>query len=107
MVHLRRACKSAAARVPTSPITNIAARTKNNADFVQAIAGTAKFYDAGHCRGYVSGVADIIVEKKTEACFTTDEAGPKVNQLVDIVRAYLRDHPEKEICQPTLSSLLH
>jgi len=46
-------------------------------------------------------------EKKTEACFTTDEAGPKVNQLVDIVRAYLRDHPEKEICQPTLSSLLH
>jgi len=70
----------------------------------QAIAGTAKFYDAGQCRGYVSGVADIIVEKKTEACFTTDEAGPKVNQLVDIVRAYLRDHPEKEICQPTLSS---
>jgi Rap1a immunity proteins len=54
-----------------------------------------KFYDAGQCRGYVSGVADIIVEKKTEACFTTDEAGPKVNQLVDIVRAYLRDHPEK------------
>jgi hypothetical protein len=38
----------------------------------QAIAGTAKFYDAGQCRGYVSGVADIIVEKKTEACFTTD-----------------------------------
>jgi len=70
----------------------------------QAIAGTAKFYDAGQCRGYVSGVADIIVEKKTEACFTTDEAGPKVNQLVDIARAYLRDHPEKEICQPTLSS---
>jgi len=61
----------------------------------QAIAGTAKFYDAGQCRGYVSGVADIIVEKKTEACFTTDEAGPKVNQLVDIARAYLRDHPEK------------
>ena len=53
-----------------------------------------KFYDAGQCRGYVSGVADIIVEKKTEACFTTDEAGPKVNQLVDLVRAYLRDHPE-------------
>jgi hypothetical protein len=66
-----------------------------------------KFYDAGQCRGYVSGVADIIVEKKTEAFFTTDEAGPKVNQLMDIVRAYLRDHPEKEICQPTLSSLLH
>jgi hypothetical protein len=50
--------------------------------------------NAGLCVGYVGGVIDTLVDQATEFCVPQGPSGAIPDQLVDVVKLYLRDHPE-------------
>lgn len=55
-------------------------------------------YSSGMCLGFIEGVSDTTQALQIEdnACYFLFPAGPvRADQLVDIVRRYLADHPEK------------
>lgn len=57
---------------------------------VQTSAGT-DLYPAGACWGYITGIVDTIPAGEG---FDPD-ADVRVSQYIDVVYAYLRDHPEQ------------
>jgi hypothetical protein len=54
-----------------------------------------KLWAAGSCRGYVSGVVDALLESTGGACVPYGQTGVTINQLVEVVKLYLKEHPEK------------
>jgi len=45
----------------------------------------------GLCTGYIGGVADTLANAGTYTCL---EKGTKLEQLIDLVKGYLTDHPD-------------
>jgi len=58
------------------------------------VAGQNDFYQAGLCQGFIGGVVDAFVDSKTLFCVPQGERGVRAGQLVEIVKIYLRNHPE-------------
>src|SRR5262245_12446868 len=49
-----------------------------------------EWMDAGHCLGYVAGVVDALGGTPQHFCLSA----VVMNQLIDVTKLYLRDHPE-------------
>ena len=60
-----------------------------------ASEGQSKSFLSGTCAGYIAGVVDSAVDANTAFCVPQGPTGVRVAQLVDVAKAYLRDHPEK------------
>ena len=51
------------------------------------------WFDGGHCGGYIGGVVDAFDTARV-FCVPQGETDVKSGQLVEVVKLYLRDHPE-------------
>jgi hypothetical protein len=51
-------------------------------------------YGVGFCDGYILGVAGALNQKQGFYCFPGGSGGVKAGQVEDLVKLYLRDHPE-------------
>ena len=49
----------------------------------------------GYCGGFVGGVVDVLVNKPNTFCVPQGRGGVRSAQLVEVVKLYLHDHPEK------------
>ena len=49
----------------------------------------------GYCGGFVGGVVDVLVNKPNTFCVPQGPGGVRSAQLVEVVKLYLHDHPEK------------
>jgi Rap1a immunity proteins len=48
----------------------------------------------GYCGGFVGGVVDTLVNKPHTFCVPQGPGGVSSAQLVEVVKLYLRDHPD-------------
>ena len=60
-----------------------------------ASKGQSESFLSGTCAGYIAGVVDSAVDANTAFCVPQGPTGVSIAQLVDVAKAYLRDHPEK------------
>jgi Rap1a immunity proteins len=49
----------------------------------------------GYCGGFVGGVVDVLINKPNAFCVPQGPGGVRSAQLVEVVKLYLHDHPEK------------
>jgi Rap1a immunity proteins len=49
----------------------------------------------GYCGGFVGGVVDALVNNPNTFCVPQGPRGVSSAQLVEVVKLYLRDHPDK------------
>jgi hypothetical protein len=59
-----------------------------------ATENAAAAFQEGLCFGYALGVLDTLVDQTKAFCVPQGPQGVKLQQVVDLVRLYLRTHPE-------------